>query len=79
MPEKEGVSERVWERKEAGYERQEEYGALADGAIKRIGGPFQIRSLYARSPRGHVDIRKPQRRAQIRKERMRREGSDGEG
>jgi len=79
MPEKEGVSERVWERKEVGCERQEEYGALADGAIRRIGGPFRTQSLYARSPHGHVDIREPQRRAQIRKERMRREGSDGEG
>ena len=40
MLEEEGVSERVWKRKEAGCERQEEYGALVDGAIRRIGGSF---------------------------------------
>ena len=68
MPEEEGVSERVWERKEAGCERQKEYGALADGAIRRIGGSFQTQSLYARSLRGHIDIREPQRRARIRNE-----------
>jgi len=79
MPEEEGVSERVWERKEADCERQEEYGALADGAIRRIGGPFRTRSLYARSLRSHVNIREPQRRARIRKEQIRRKGSDGEG
>jgi len=78
MPEEEGVSERVWEKKEAGCERQEEYGVLADGAIRRIGSSFRTRSLYARSPCGHVDIREPQRRARIRKERMRRKGSDRE-
>ena len=79
MPEEEGVLERVWKRKEAGCERQEEYSAVMDGAIRRIGGPFWTRSLYARSLRGHVDIREPQRRARIRKEQMRREGSDREG
>jgi len=79
MPKEEGVSERVWERKEAGCERQEEYGALTDGAIRRIGGSFRTRSLYARSSRSHVDIREPQKRARIRKEQMRREGLDGEG
>jgi len=54
-------------------------GVTADGTIRRISGSFQTRSLYARSPHGHVDIREPQRRARIRKERMRREGSDEEG
>jgi len=78
MPEEEGVSERVWERKEVGYERQEEYGTLADSAIRRIGSSFRTQSLYARFLCGHVDIREPQRRAWIRKEQMRRERSDGE-
>jgi len=32
--------------------------------------------LYTRSPRGHIDIREPQRRARIRKERIRSEGSN---
>ena len=52
---------------------------LADGTIRRIGGSFRTRSFYARSLRGHVDIRESQERAQIRKEQMRREGSDEEG
>ena len=52
---------------------------LADGMIRRISGSFQTRSLYARSPRGHIDIREPQRRARIRKGRIRSEGSDRGG
>ena len=40
MPEEKRVLERVWERKKAGCERQEEYGTLVDGAIRRIGSSF---------------------------------------
>jgi len=63
MPEEERVLERVWERKEAGCERQEEYGTLTNSAIRRISGSFQTRSLYNRSPHGHINIREPQGRA----------------
>ena len=49
---------------------------LADGTIRRISGSFRTQSLYDRSPRGHIDIREPQRRAQIRKEQIRSGGSD---
>ena len=52
---------------------------LADGTIRRISGSFRTRSFYARSPRGHVNIKEPQRRAWIRKERIRSEGSNGGG
>ena len=50
------------ERKQV-VRRQKEYGALADGTIRRIGGSFQTQSLYDRSPRGHINIREPQGRA----------------
>ena len=52
---------------------------LADGTIRRIGGSFRTRSLYARSLHSHINIREPQRRARIRKERIRNERSDGGG
>jgi len=51
---------------------------LVDGTIRRIGSSFQTQSFYTRSPHGHVDIREPQRRAWIRKEQIRSEGSNGE-
>jgi len=51
----------------AGCEEAGEYGAFASNLIRGISGSFQLQSLYDRSLRGHIDIREPQGRAQIRR------------
>ena len=48
---------------------------LAVVASQMLGGV--IHDIYDRSPHGHIDIRESQRRARIKKERMRSEGLDG--
>jgi len=67
---------RYREGKEAGCEEAEEYSALTNGLIRGISGSFWTRSLYDRSPRGHIDKRETQGRDQIKKERMRSERLD---